>query len=181
MFGDFDLDGDEDLFVANGHIYPQVDTVSDAVTGYAQANQLLENRDGHFHSVSAGSGLAVTESSRGVAAGDIDGDGDLDLLVTNIDAPPTLLVNESRRLGSWLIVDAPAALRVELKLDEKTLVRHRVYGGSYQSASDTRLHFGLGRVKSVQQLRAVWPDGRETVLRNVDIDRVITLTQPEPD
>lgn len=181
VFGDFDLDGDEDLFVANGHIYPQVDTVSDAVTGYAQANQLLENRDGHFHSVSAGSGLVVTESSRGVATGDIDGDGDLDLLVTNIDAPPTLLVNESQRLGSWLIVDAPTALRVELKLDQKTLVRHRVYGGSYQSASDTRLHFGLGRVKSVHQLRAVWPDGRETLLRDVGIDRVITLTRPEPD
>lgn len=180
VFGDFDLDGDEDLFVANGHIYPQADTVADSGMGYEQTNQLLGNHAGHFDDVSAnaGAGLGVRKSSRGVATGDIDNDGDLDLLVTNIDAPPTLLRNDSRRLGAWLTVDAPSALRVELEVGSTRLVRHRVAGTSYQSASDERLHFGLGQHTTIKRLRAVWPDGRETVLTDVGANREIALSRP---
>ncbi len=180
VFGDFDLDGDEDLFIANGHIYPQADTVANASAGYAQTNQLLQNHAGHFEDVSAnaGAGLVVRESSRGVAVGDIDNDGDLDLLVTNIDAPPTLLRNESRRLGAWVTIDAPSALRVELEVGKTKLVRHRVTGTSYQSASDERLHFGLGPHTAIKRLRAVWPNGSETVLNDVDVNREIAVSPP---
>jgi len=180
VFADFDLDGDEDLFVANGHIYPQADQLASGAMRYAQANQVLENQRGRFHDVSsdAGSGLAVLESSRGVAAGDIDNDGDVDLVVTNIDAAPTLLKNESRRLGSWLIVDAAGALRVEVDLGDTTLVRHRVFGASYQSTSDGRLHFGLGRQRSIERVRVIWPGGRQTVLEDVEADRLLLVQQP---
>jgi len=96
---DFDLDGDLDLFIACGHIYPEVDGAPSLKESYKQKNILLENRDGKFLDVSdrSGPGLLNLESHRGTAVGDVDNDGDLDLLVTAIDAVPSLLVNESPR------------------------------------------------------------------------------------
>jgi len=175
VLADFDLDADLDLFVANGHIYPQADQVPR--TSYAQRNLLLEGVDGGFRDATdrSGDGLGVVRSSRGVAAGDLDGDGDLDLVVANVDAPPTLLRNDSPRRGSWLLVDAPGALEVEVRIQGRSLVRHRVAGGSFLSAHDPRFHFGLGPARKVERLRALWPDGSETVLEGVAVDRLVTV------
>jgi hypothetical protein len=174
---DFDLDGRLDLFVANGHIFPQADRPPETGTRYRQANLLLAGEEGRFVDVSgeSGPGLAVVESSRGVAAGDIDGDGDIDLVVSNVDAPPTLLRNDSPRRGSWLLVDAPGALRVSVECGGRRRVRDVVRGGSYVSVSDTRFHFGLGPVSRVDRLTVSWPGGKETVLRDVQTDRVVRV------
>jgi len=182
VFADFDLDGDLDLFVANGHIYPQADSVQDSNTSFAQTNHIFEQADGVFREVSAaaGPGLAVSESSRGVAVGDIDNDGDLDLVIANMDAPPTVLRNESARLGEWLIVDAPGAVAVEVTADGSTWRRQRVGGGSYASASDGRFHFGLGRLTGEVDLRVIWPDGSATELGGVAPGQIITV-DPQPE
>jgi len=171
---DLDLDGDLDLFIANGHIYPQAEQVRKSGMGYAQPNQLFGLEKGRFvdRSAQSGPGLEVIGSSRGVACGDVDLDGDLDFLVANVDEPPTLLRNDTARRGAWLLVEAPGAVRVTVVVDEgRQLHRDLVIGGSYMSESDRRFHFGLGEVTEVEEVIAVWSDGEKTAERGVLVNR----------
>jgi enediyne biosynthesis protein E4 len=169
-FLDVDNDGRLDVFVANGHIYPQVDRHALGTT-YRQRNQLFHNQgNGRFQPVAqeaAGGGLRVEQSSRGAAFGDFDNDGDLDVLVINIDDRPTLLRNDSAGGNHWFAVrlvgersnrDGIGA-RVRVTANGQTQTTEVRSGGSYLSHHDMRAHVGLGRATQVDRLEIRWPSG----------------------
>ncbi len=177
-FFDFDFDGDLDLFVANGHVYPQVDSTS-AGGRYAQRNQLFANEGSGVFSVveEAGPGLLVQKSSRATISGDYDQDGDVDLFTTNIDDSPTLLRNETRA-GHYLVVQIEpetVGTWVRLVAGGRTQVRSVGGAASYLGHSDARLHFGLGQAERVERLEVLWPDGAVTQLEDLPVDEVVVV------
>jgi hypothetical protein len=185
LLADLDNDGDQDAVIANGHIYPQVDRHPEYELTYAQKNLLLENDGtGRFIDVTdeAGPGFAKVQSSRGLAAGDYDNDGDLDLLITQLDEPPVLLRNDSAT-GSWLtvVLEVPPGegtaigTRVVVEAGGQTRFRDLASSDSYLSVHDPRLHFGLGSARVADRVEVVWPDGSRTVLEDVEVDRFVTI------
>lgn len=188
-FADLDNDGDQDLVVANGHIYPQVDDHPEFGLRYAQPNILLENTgDGNFVEVTAkaGPGFALERRSRGLAAGDYDNDGDLDLLITNLDEPPSLLRNDSKG-GGWLgvVLEAPSGetiigATVIAEVGARRMIRDVSSGESYLSAHDPRPHFGLGTAPMVDRLLVRWPDRSTSTLEAIPANRYVTVTKEPP-
>jgi hypothetical protein len=185
-FADFDHDADLDLFIANGHLYPQVDDY-DLGTHYRQTNHLFVNDGGRFRESAAncGPGLAARHSFRAAAFADYDDDGDVDIALTTLDEAPLLLRNETRAPGHYLQLrligrgsnrDAVGA-RVTVVAGGRTQIRERQGGGSYLAASDPRLHFGLGAVAVAERVEIRWPDGGRQVLRDVAADRLLTVEQ----
>jgi len=189
-FFDPDNDGDLDIVVAQGHIYPQIDAHQEFEGTYAQRNLLAENlgrgatplfRDA---TADAGPGFEVSYSSRGIAAGDYDNDGDVDLLVMNLDAPPTLLRNDSPA-ASWLTVVpvartgliGPIGTSVTIKAGSQTATRDVASGDSFLSTPDPRPHFGLGTATTVDEVDVRWPDGTHTIVKNVAVRHMLTVTQ----
>ena len=181
-FFDYDLDGDVDLFAANGHVYPQVDEAS-AGGRYGQRNQLFANAgDGVFTAVDGGSGFAVEKSSRGTISGDYDLDGDLDLFITNIDDSPTLLRNDGSS-GHWLVVELEGVqanrdglgARVRLTVGGRTQVRTVNGAAGYLGHNDTRLYFGLGQAERVERVEVMWPDGDERQIADLPADKLLVV------
>lgn len=164
-FVDLNADGALDLFLAHGHIYPAVDgNVED--TSYAEPNQVFVNDGaGRFHLQPASE--APPLSSRGVASGDYDEDGRIDLLVTSIDGPVELLHNETEHATNTLVVQlvGTSATReglgatVTVEASGLRQVREVSSAGSYASASDSRLHFGLGHAGAIDFVEVRWPSG----------------------
>ena len=175
-FLDHDNDGDLDLFVANGHVYPQVDRT--ATTTYAQPNQLFANNGaGKFDDVSvkSGPGLAVSKVSRGTCSGDYDRDGDVDIFVVNLNDTPTLLRNDGDDDNNWLTVRTVDSRHdrdgngATIQLRTGSRVQRRTVNGasSYLSHNEAGIvHFGMG-----QSLRGdvevIWPDGSRRQYRGV--------------
>jgi hypothetical protein len=154
VFLDADLDGRLDIYIGNGHLFPQVDEVPSLHETYRQKDQLFLNEGGRFRDVSAsaGGGLQVQKASRGLAVGDLDNDGDPDLVVSAVDDVPTLLENRQRTGHHWLGVQLvrdganrfAIGARVSVEACGSRQVREVRSGESYLSQSDLRSLFGLG-------------------------------------
>ncbi len=186
-FLDYDNDGDLDLFVAGGHVYPEVDTV-DPATSYRQRNLLLENDgSGRFREVgdSSGAGLAETHVGRGAAFGDYDDDGDLDIVVVNDNEPPSLLRNDGGNGLHWIKLrlrgtrsnrDGIGA-RLRLAAGELVQFREVRQGGGYLSSHDPRLHFGLGGQTLVERLEIEWPSGTKQIATDLPARHLVTIDE----
>lgn len=185
---DYDGDGLLDLFVANGAV-----TLLEAVTAgrlpFSQPNQLFHNRGGaRFEDVTVGSGpaLQLSEVSRGAAFGDVDNDGDIDVLVTNNNGRARLLLNQIGARRHWMQVrlegvqDNRQGLGARVGVRRKdlpTLWRRARTDGSYLSASDPRVHFGLGQNSAVDEVIVEWPSGRREMWPKPTIDVVTAVKQ----
>jgi hypothetical protein len=183
---DFDNDGRLDVFIANGHVYPEVDSHG-LGTRYRQQKQLFVNEGKRFRHVTkdVGGALAIEKSSRGAAFGDYDNDGDIDALVVNMNDTPTLLRNDTARGRHWLTLrlvgtksnrDAIGAkVTVDAGGRRQTVV---VRGdGSYLSHSDVRAHFGLGEVTKVSRVEVRWPSGLVQQIGGLGVDRFYVLRE----
>jgi hypothetical protein len=181
LFLDVDHDRDQDLFLANGHIYPQVDEDPSLGERYKQRNQLLLNDQGLFEEVSdrAGDPFAIEESSRGGAWIDLENDGDLDIVVSNQDARPTLMENVSSPVGHWVQVSLAQGAIARFESQGEMQVRQAVSGGSYASDNDPRLHVGLGDAVVVDRLEVTWLRARRQVFVKIPADRIYVLAASE--
>ena len=186
-FFDYDNDGVLDLFIANGHIYPQLEGVENYAETYRQPNQLFRNQGGRFVDVSdqAGPGMMLVQSSRGAVFGDYDNDGDVDVAVLNIDDRPNLLRNDGGNAGHWLQVKTVGTrsnrmgigARVRVRADSLVQIREIRSGSSYLSQNDMRAHFGLGERTRADTVEVRWPAGSVDRLVNVPADRLIVVEE----
>jgi hypothetical protein len=188
FFFDLDLDGKQDIFVANGHVENDINKVQKRVT-YAQPPQLFHNRGGkQFAEITAlvGNGLKTPKVARGAAYGDIDNDGDLDLLQTTNGGPAYLYRNDGGNANHYLRIktvgtksnrDGIGAL-VRLKLPDGSAQWQQVKSGSsYCSQNQLPLTFGLGRLDKIASIEVVWPSGIVDKVSNVGADQVLTLKE----
>jgi enediyne biosynthesis protein E4 len=187
-FLDLENDGRLDLILANGHVQDNMEQIDSALT-YRQPVILLGNEGSRF----ADRSPTVLKDlprivGRGLAIGDYDNDGRVDVLIVDMEGSPLLLHNETESPGNYLSIRligsgksnrSAHGTRVTATLpDGKTLLRHCQTDGSYLSASDPRVHIGLGKADKVT-VRVRWPSGRETVQRNIAANQRLTLREPQ--
>ena len=186
---DYDNDGQLDIIVVNGHVYPQLDRAKlGASAPYRQRRLFYRNLGGgKFADGTEEFGAVLTEPrvSRGLAFGDLDDDGRLDLVINDLDGPPQVLHNELDPAGQWLMVkltgkgrntNAIGAL-VTVRTGGTTQVRDVRSGTSYLSQDDMRAHFGLGKAAQADAVEVRWPDGTTTRMENVKAGQVLAIVQ----
>ena len=183
---DFDNDGLPDLFFTTGMVFPEVDgKVSDSP--YKSPSVLFRNLgDGKFEELAEGLGPAMKEvhSSRGLAVGDFDNDGDLDILIMNMHEPPSLLRNDVSGGNHWLKVlligvtsnRSAIGATVVASYGNKRQAKAVLAQSSYLSANDKRLHFGLGAEK-MASLEIRWPSGKTEILSDITADKLVVIRE----
>ena len=179
-FFDYDNDGHQDIFVANGHLMDNI-TVLEKHVSYPQKNLLFRNiGDGTFVNVtSERDGLALKKVSRGAAIGDYDNDGDLDILVTNCNQRPDLLQNVVGNQNNWIQIQAVgqksnrSGIGTRIKIVTGTHVQYREVqnGGSYLSFHDLRAHFGVGKAEQIERLEIRWTSGHRDTETHLPVNR----------
>lgn len=180
-FVDYDNDGWLDMFIANGHVYPEVEQATPG-THYKQINSLFHNEtDGKFVEVgkSSGNGFETPYTGRGVAFADFDNDGFVDVLVANNGDPPLLLHNSGNNGNNFLNFklvgrksnrDAMGA-RIRVVTGTMSQIREIAGGGSYLSQSDLRANFGIGKGKHADIVEITWPSGQKQTFKDVEANK----------
>ncbi len=187
-FVDFDNDGWADIFVASGHVYPQVDSIANNISKYKQPMFLFRNKgDRTFEDITRTTGLSSVPlaSRRGAAFGDVKNDGNIGILVLNVGAPPSLFIQDVPsprhrvlfRLVGTKSNRAAIGARVTITGGGMTQFNEVRGGGSYLSQNDLRIHFGLGEAKVMETVSIRWPNGNTETLRNVGADAIYTITE----
>jgi enediyne biosynthesis protein E4 len=187
MFFDFDNDGWPDLILANGHVYPEVDS-QHLGSSYKEPRIVYHNNgDGTFSDISAGAGSGITTpaSSRGLAVGDLWNDGRMSAVVNNMNAPASLLVNQIPSSNHWIAIRTVGTksnrdgigARITVKAGARLLVDEVRSGSSYISNNDMRVHFGLGAVAKVEWVEVRWLSGLVERFTELGADSIHTVTE----
>ena len=187
MFFDFDNDGWPDLVLANGHVYPEVDKFH-LSSGYMEPRLLYHNTgNGTFTDITAraGPGFSAVSSARGLAVGDFWNDGRMSVLINNVYARPSLLVNAARYKNHWVTFKTEGTrsnrdgigAKISVKAGGRTLVDEVRSGSSYISQNDLRVHFGLGLAPKIDGAEVRWPSGLVERFDNLTVDTIHVLKE----
>ncbi|MFN7993553.1 MAG: CRTAC1 family protein [Bryobacteraceae bacterium] len=187
-FFDYDNDGCPDLFIANGHVYPEVESHKHPESPYRQRNILYHNAgNGRFEDVTsvAGPGFDLMRSGRGVAFGDLDNDGRVDILVNNQNDPPTLLRNGTENSGHWISIRTVGTksnrdgigARITVAVGGRRQIQDVRSGGSYLSQNDLRVHFGIGPAAQVDWIEVSWPSGLRDRAEKISANQFVTIEE----
>jgi len=187
MFFDFDNDGWPDLLLVNGHVYPEVD--KQHLGSDYEEPRILYHNDGHGKfvdiSASAGPGITAKSSSRGLAIGDLWNDGKQSAVVSNMNAPPSLLVNQVRTANHWVEIRTVGTksnrdgigAKIRVHAGTRTWVDEVRSGSSYDSQNDIRVHFGLGAATKIDWVEIRWLSGRTERFEGLAVDKIHVLKE----
>ncbi len=187
VFADIDNDGWIDLVVANGHVYPEVDSAQLGST-FREPRLLYHNlRNGKFEDITktSGPGITTPASARGIAAADLFNDGRVDFVVNDLSDVPMLLVNVAPNTNHWLGLSlagtksnrSAIGARVTVKAGALVQIQEIRSGSSYNSSSDLRLHFGLGAEKGPAEITVRWPGGLTETFTQSGLDKIVSLEE----
>jgi len=188
-FFDYDNDGWKDLFVAQGHVMDNIELTQPSVK-YREPLLLMRNVSGKFENVSERSGDAFQQpfAARGVAVGDLNNDGSLDIAVNCNNGPALILMNQGGSGNHWLLINTVGAasnrdgIGARIQLATASGLTQHAYvstAGSYLSSGDKRVHFGLGKEDRIRSLEIAWPSGKVQRMENIAADQILTIREKE--